>query len=69
MKGDILYQKVVITNNVEEINEILKDGTFRVQSITPVPITGSVEFDGANGNGNLGGSTLCYLLAKVDWEI
>lgn len=65
MKGEILYQKVVITDSVDEINQILSDGSYRVQSIVPIPLSGEVALNGEECTGNLKGSTLCYLLAKI----
>lgn len=66
MKGEVLYQKVVITDSVEEINAILADGSFRIQSVTPIVFSSEVKFDGANANGAFSGGKLCYVLAKVD---
>lgn len=66
MKGEVLYQKVVVTDSVDEINSILADGSFRIQSITPIPFSSELKFDGANASGGLKGGYMCYLLAKVD---
>ena len=66
MKGDILYEKVVITDSEEEINAILADGSFRVRSVIPIPFANEVKFEGANANGTLSGGKLCYVLAKVE---
>lgn len=66
MKGEILYQMVVITDSAEEINSILADGSFRIQNVTPLPFTSDVKLDGANAHGSFSGGKLCYVLAKVE---